>query len=573
MQCLTDTLVAAGPLAAQTRLKEMDVNVDSAASLNIRVDTRNVRPRYALDTADIVTYKVPSFWIESSSLSLKVNGKKVPVIYYPSNRWQYDYAQFSMSPGRATIELTALDNAPITSYTISPRKHRIPGRTNGSTLSFKITEPLYLIVRLEGRPPVALLIDPPEDSIPDPEDETVLDVTAEQYGADATGRQYSHHAIQAAIDHASTVGGATVYIPPGEYICGNLLLKSNVHFYLAGGAYLRYTGDPKTYTVSWRNGEGVPYTFWVRTEYNSHNIHIDGRGVFDGNGHEALQNPDLIAVTPLAPIITDNFRFTGPIVKESSFWTINVMMANNATFRDMKIIGRHDILNNDGIDFNSCNDVLVQRSIAIAWDDPYSTKTWEPQRASGGVFADIPGPTGPQSNIHMQDLVAWTGCFGVKVGEGSVYPQKNIVYKDVSVIDAAIGMGIHHRYGTALFSDIVFENISVERLTAPIDYGSRTWYAIFSLDVGEGAGPISNVRTKNIHLYDVGTTPARVNGWSESAEISQASFVNIFVEKLGRYAATLEEARITDITHVADEPTISILEGLSGRPEAGFKYS
>lgn len=540
----------------------MDVDIDPAFSLDITINNRagslfDEPSSGPLKSAEIVTYKVPSFWTASAATSLTVNGKKVPVVYFPSNRWQYDYAQFTMSSGSATIELSALDDAPITSYSISPRKLGLSGTIKGSKLSFTISEPLYLIVRLEGRPPVALLVDPPENGIPNPENSNVLDVTADQYGADGTGKRYSHQAIQAAIDHASSAGGATVYIPPGEYICGNLVLKSNVHFYLAGGAYLRYTGDPDTYKVSWRNDAGAPFTFWVTTQYNSMNIHIDGRGVFDGNGYEALHNPRLIGVTPLAPIITDNFRFTGPVVKESSFWTVNVMMANNATFLDMKVIGRHDILNNDGIDFNSCNNVLVQRSIAIAWDDPYSTKTWDPQRKSGGVFANIPGPTGPQSNILMENLVAWTGCFGVKVGEGSVYPQTNIVYRNVCVVDAAVAMGIHHRYGRALLSNIVFDNISVEALTAPIDYGSRTWYAVFVLNVGEGAGPVSDVRTSNIHLYELGTTPARIGGWNKSAEFSRVQFDNIYIEELGRYAKTLEEAHITNITHVAGKPIIT----------------
>lgn len=540
----------------------MDADITPGTSLDITLDTRRDWPHFswlnsASRGADVVTYKVPSFWNESTATSLKVNGQTVPVIYFPSGRWQYDWAQFTIGSGTTTIELTALDDAPITSWDISPRTLHLKGAVRGSTLSFTINEPLYLIVRLEGRPPVTLLIDAPEDNIPNPDDAGVLDVTKDEYGADATGQKYSHDAIQLAIDSASAMGGATVYVPPGEYICGNLVLKSNVRFYLAGGAYLRYTGDRDVYTVSWTNESGNDFTFWVTTEYNSSNIHFDGRGVLDGNGFEALHNPDLIGVTPLAPIITDNFRFTGPVVKESSFWTVNVMMVHNAEFLDLKVIGRHDILNNDGIDFNSCHNVLVKRSIAIAWDDPYSTKTWDPQRESGGVFRDIPGPTGPQANIHMENLVAWTGCFGVKVGEGSVYPQTNITYKDVCVVDAAVAMGIHHRYGTALLSNINFESISVENLTAPIDYGSRTWYAIFSLDVGEAAGPISDVRTKDITLYTLGTTPARVDGWNETAQISRVSFDDIFVVELGRYARTLEEAGVTNISYVADDPVIT----------------
>lgn len=508
--------------------------------------------------AQIVYYRKPSFWVYSPKYELKVNGHNVPVIYFPSGRWQYDWAQFTMSPGQATIELTALGDEPVTEWEISPRKLGIKGQTNGNRLIFTISEPKYLIVKINDGPEVVLLIDEPEYDLPNPKDKNVRDVTKQEYGADPHGKRYSHGSIQKAIDEASKAGGGTVYVPPGEYLCGNLILKSNVHFYLAGGAYLRYTGDPSIYTLSWYDEmKKKNFTFWVRTAYFSANIHVDGRGVFDGNGKYTLENPHTYGVTPFAPINTVNFRYTGPVVKEAGFWTVNVINVQNAYFQDMKVIGRHDILNNDGWDCNSCTNVTVRHSIAVAWDDPYSTKTWDAQRVSGGVFKNIPGPTGPLKDVLAEDLVAWTGCFGVKVGEGSVYPQTGVTYRDVTVYDAAIAMGMHHRWGTALLSDITFENIEVEHLRAPIDYGSRTWFASFILDVGEGAGPISNIVTRDIKIYDMGTTPARVNGWNESVQIFGARFQNIYPVKLHRYALTLREAGITDIKYVEHGPYIT----------------
>lgn len=508
--------------------------------------------------ASIVSYEKPSFWDYSPKYELKVNGHNVPVIYFPSGRWQYDWAQFTMSSGSATIELTALGSDPVTEWEISPRKLGIKGQKNGNRLVFTIDEPKYLIVKINDGPEVVLLIDAPESSIPNPKSKSVRDVTSRRYGADPTGKRYSHEAIQKAINETSKAGGGTVLVPPGEYLCGNLILMSNVHFYLAGGAYLRYTGDPSIYTLSWYDEmKNKNFTFWVRTDYFSSNIHVDGRGVFDGNGYETLNNADTYGVTPFAPINTKNFIYSGPVVKEAGFWTVNTINVQDAMFEDMKVIGRHDILNNDGWDCNSCINVTVRHSIAVAWDDPYSTKTWDAGRVSGGVFKNIPGPTGPLENVLAEDLVAWTGCFGVKVGEGSVYPQTGVTYRDVTVYDAAIGMGMHHRWGTALLSDITFENIEVEHLTAPLDYGSQTWFAAFILDVGEGAGPISNVMTRNIKIYDLGSTGGRVNGWNESIRISNTRFENIYPVKLHRYAKTLKEANITDIKYVDHGPVIT----------------
>lgn len=507
--------------------------------------------------APIVTYSIPSFYELSRETTLKVNGKDVPVIFLDSTRWRYDYAQFTMGKGPATIEITTKDKTSIGLWKISPKKHKIEAIATNDSLTFTIDEPKYLIIKKNDCPETVLLIDPPEDNMPDPKDPHVRDVTAKAFGADSTGHHYSHDAIQKAIDETSKAGKGTVYIPPGEYLCGNLVLKSHVRFYLAGGAYLRYTGEPEIYKTHWHHDSGKPFTFWIMTEFHSTNIHVDGRGTIDGNGKYAWSKEHLIGVTPLAPILTQNFLYTGPIVKEASFWTVNVIIARNCEFYDLKILGRHDILNNDGIDFNSCQNILVQRSISIAWDDPYSTKTWEPQRPSGDVFHRIPGPTGPQSNILCEDCIAWTGCWGVKVGEGCRYPQTNITYRNIVVYDAAIAMGIHHRYGRSLLSNIVFENIDVENLTAPGAYGSRTWYAIFSVDVGEGAGPCANVHASNIKVYDLGKTPARINGWDESALMRRVTFDNIYIVELGRCAKDLREAWITDIRYVEDAPLLT----------------
>lgn len=44
-----------------------------------------------------------------------------------------------------------------------------------------------------------------------------VDVTQSPYNADRTGRNFSHLAIQKAIDYVSSIGGGTVYLPAGTY--------------------------------------------------------------------------------------------------------------------------------------------------------------------------------------------------------------------------------------------------------------------------------------------------------------------------------------------------------------------
>ena len=56
------------------------------------------------------------------------------------------------------------------------------------------------------------------------------------YGAKADGVALDSVAIQKAIDACFEAGGGTVYIPEGQYLCGTMHIKSNVHVWLDKGA-------------------------------------------------------------------------------------------------------------------------------------------------------------------------------------------------------------------------------------------------------------------------------------------------------------------------------------------------
>ena len=62
----------------------------------------------------------------------------------------------------------------------------------------------------------------------------------------ATGKKSddARPAIQKAIDAAAAAGGGTVYLPPGDYTSGTLLLRSHVNIYIEVGRHtLRIRGS------------------------------------------------------------------------------------------------------------------------------------------------------------------------------------------------------------------------------------------------------------------------------------------------------------------------------------------
>ncbi|MGM0574008.1 MAG: glycosyl hydrolase family 28-related protein [Bacteroidota bacterium] len=64
-----------------------------------------------------------------------------------------------------------------------------------------------------------------------------------EFGAKGNGTSLNTEAIQEAIDACHSNGGGTVYILPGDYLSGTLILKSHVNLHLSSGATLLGSTD------------------------------------------------------------------------------------------------------------------------------------------------------------------------------------------------------------------------------------------------------------------------------------------------------------------------------------------
>jgi hypothetical protein len=83
--------------------------------------------------------------------------------------------------------------------------------------------------------------------------------------------------------------------------------------------------------------------------------------------------------------------------------------------------------------------------------------------------------------VTFDGLLSWTYCYGLKAGQGFMQPQDNVTFKNSTVYQAAVGLGVHHKRGTATASNIPFENIDIEQLPYTND-SNRTWLALWLLD-------------------------------------------------------------------------------------------
>ncbi|RYP05018.1 hypothetical protein DL764_004093 [Monosporascus ibericus] len=129
------------------------------------------------------------------------------------------------------------------------------------------------------------------------------------------------------MDKAAKSPGDIVYVPPGLYTIGNLLLRNQTFLNLAGGSVLKFTGNPADYKSLYTKLDLGPDTWWIRTEFNSTGINVYGRGTID--------------------------------VGDSSFWAVTPIQVEEATITNLKILNRFDVTQDDGIDVVESTKVTV----------------------------------------------------------------------------------------------------------------------------------------------------------------------------------------------------------------------
>ena len=512
--------------------------------------------------ATVSSYSLPSIYSPSTAYSLKVGGVNIPVVNYVG---EYDYAELSMSGGAATVEVTALGASSISSYSISPKKLGLTGTTSGGKLTFTISKDEYLIVQINSLKKLIIAVDPEETDKPASSGTGIFNVKT-NYNADSTGATKTSDAVQAAIDAASAYGQANgtqgiVYVPAGVYRVGNLVLKSNVRLYLEGGAVLRATDNPDDYIDHWyKTSQGRWVTWFIYTEENADNIKIYGRGTIDANGYYLANQatPRKLGTNLLVPVNCSNFSVDGITFRDAGSWGIITARSHDLTFTNMKIFNHFNTGEDDGIDVCESQNVLVQNAIAVALDDPFSTKSWTSKEWTEPTNISLNWHGEPQAvkNVTFDDCIAWTYCYGFKVGQGVRQVHEDVTFKNSVVYDSSAGIGMEHKYGKAEVKNITFENIDIEGVNNTNGQIS-TWCA-FEINDGlkEGGGPVSNVKIKNITVRSKGKNDGRIKGLSDTSSINGFTLENIYMLGNSTPATTLEAM---NITHVAYANGITVL--------------
>ncbi|EJD54714.1 pectin lyase-like protein [Auricularia subglabra TFB-10046 SS5] len=475
----------------------------------------------------IVKYTRPSVYSKSDVFEVKVNGSGLATVSYE----RYDYVQWSMSEGTSTeVRIKAYRRKSIKSWSITPAALGIKAKIQRNELVFSLKKAQYLIIKIDDLKEFVAVSDPLETNVPKLGASNVFN--AADYGANNNGSAVTN-GIQKALDAAGKKPGSVVYVGPGLYYPSNIVIPTKTSLYIAGGAVLRFTGKKKDYKVMYKKPDLHEGTWWIYTAKDSTDIKLYGRGTIDGNGKYTRSTKFMASL--VVPAGTKNFHMDGLLVRESSFWSVNVVQVTDANFSNLKLLNRFDVTQDDGIDINESSRVKVRRTIAIANDDSFSVKTW---RAETETSKPYPYPPRISNDVTFDGCLAWTLCFAYKVGEGAWQPHSNIVFKNSHVYRAGVGIGIHHKFGSQPIRNVTWYNIHIEELHgAPA--GQAAWGTFFVNNVNLGIGPIEGLKIREIHAKRVGSRKGLIQGQSSSSMVNGVTFTDVYFG--GKKAKNLKE--------------------------------
>lgn len=332
-----------------------------------------------------------------------------------------------------------------------------------------------------------------------------------KYGAKNDGITLNSKAINDAIIACHKKGGGVVLVPKGMWLTGPIELKSNVNLHLQKNAILQFTKDFNQYPLVASNWEGLPQMrnqspLWAT---NQTNIAITGFGIVDGAGdawrmvkkdkltesqwskliasggllsedkkmwyptqHSVIASkmknageitsdktpefyqsikdflrPNLLVFTSCKKILLEGVTF-----QNSPAWNIHPLMCEDLTVRNVYAKNPWYAQNGDGIDIESCKNVLIEGSTFDVGDDGICIKSG---RDAAGRKRGM-----PTENVIIRNSTVYHAHGGFVIGSEMSGGAKNIFVSDCSFIGTDIGL----RFKTTRGRGGVVEKIFVKNI-------------------------------------------------------------------------------------------------------------
>jgi len=332
-----------------------------------------------------------------------------------------------------------------------------------------------------------------------------------KYGAKPDGITLNTTSINKAIDACSAKGGGVVLIPQGLWLTGPVRLKSNVNLHVSRSAMLQFTADKDQYKIIEGNWEGHAA---YRNESpisgtNLTNIAITGEGIIDGNGEiwrligkdrlteqewqrkvasggvvsengktwypsaayykaaktpkagyiepgstveaamafKEYYRPNMLVLANCKKVLLQNATF-----QNSAAWCLHTLMCQDLTVEGVRVRNPWNAANGDGIDVESCKNVMIDNSTFDCGDDGICIKSGRDEEGRKRGM--------PTENMVVKNSIVYRAHGGFVIGSEMSGGARNLFVTDCTFIGTDIGL----RFKTTRGRGGVVENIHIKNI-------------------------------------------------------------------------------------------------------------
>lgn len=417
------------------------------------------------------------------------------------------------------------------------------------------------------------------------------EVDIRDFGGVGDGVALNSDAFAQAIEALSKMGGGRLVVPKGVWLTGPITLKDNIDLHIKPDAVLLFSTDRELYPIVETVFEGLDTKRCISpiNAVGAKNIAITGGGTIDGNGDSWRQ----VKKSKMAPSewkkllksggftnekgdlwYPDSSSFRGAVVSDafnvpqgleteeqwnsvktylrpvmislkecenvlledclfqnSPCWNIHPLMCKKVIINNITVRNPWYSQNGDGLDVDSCEDVLVVNSSFDVGDDAICIKS--------GKDEDGRRRARPCRNLIVDNCIVFHGHGGFVVGSEMSGDVKNIKVTNCRFLGTDVGLRFKSCRGRGgvveniFIEDIVMMNIPTEPLLFDLHYGGKS--AVEA--AAEGASPFdvdfvpadeTTPQFKNIYIKDIICSGAAKAMYFNG--IPEKNIENIFVE-------------------------------------------
>ena len=393
--------------------------------------------------------------------------------------------------------------------------------------------------------PVSLSpVTPP--SIPD------YEVTITDFGGVADGVTLNTEAFAKAMAHLASRGGGRLVVPEGIWYTGPIEFESNVELHLCRGALVLFSENLADYPVVASDWEGLTThrALSPLTARDKHDIAITGDGTFNGNGQkwrpvkkgkmtegqwksllktgcvndkgdiwfpnerirdvyvdkelQAKVHPGARATVEYAhaflrPVLISFLRCRNVMLRDATFenspaWNLHPLLCENLIIDNVNVRNPWFAQNGDGVDVESCTNVLVTRSSFDVGDDAICIKS--------GKDKDGRDRGIPCSNVLIDGCIVYHGHGGFVIGSEMSGGCKDIVVKNCVFIGTDVGLRFKSTRGRGgLVENIYIDNVKM----TDIPGDALIFDLYYGIKPGAPVPPVTEETPsfRNIYINDV----------------------------------------------------------------------